>query len=1325
MYNDTPEAGLASLLASRGRGGDSVLVHMAPQELAGLQQLAMAHGGSLTRNPETGLYEASFLKKILPQVIGAILPSVPGVGQFTKTLGFGNEALGSALIVGGATGLIEGDLKKGLMAGLGAYSGASIAGGLKAAAGVGAPAGAEAEVPTSQVSTGAAGASFAPPSVKDQILSGGTAPRGFDIDATRAKNWAASNTPVGAAPIQAATTVKPPTSFLGTMGQGVKNILTTPEGASKFMEGLGGGYKSPIGQTLSRYAAFSGAMLPFTEEPKAFPTGGAGGDEIVYIPGKYDPSNTSVFQAQGQYYRRTPQGMVPINPWAAAPKGRGFATGGPVQPEDQNMNQERSIPHQNAPFPYPNQSYPLSTVTGTPYPAMQMSGTPQPREIIGNYEPDVDVFTGEQRFADGGAVAEDPKILATRSYIEELNRRARNPYGGPATSGIGGGLSAFGPQYLPPATGGDSGAGTGAVKQPGIGDIVGGIAANYLVNKGIESGIGYLKDKFGNKQPEGQIQDSLEGVDLSALPATTAALTQLNPPNVPPRQFNVDVEQVPDVEPPATTTPAAAQPSATSSIPLTTGSLAALSAASPFMNISPLPPTRTVIEPVSYEGEEMVVREDMTPAETARAAQAATTPATSAIPYSAALSAISPFAATAPSAIPVVGEPVYDALGNVSGFKYPDGTIEPVEGYTREPGQLDADLQAKTRVGGDMSAPLSSYLSGASSVGAGLAGLASGSKYLTSIIPIDPLTGVAQTLVSPAASAATGAASGAGAAGTGAAGAGAGTSTLTGKVIPGLQAALGLYEAYKGIEAGKEGRAALGGFGAGAGIATLAGATPGFGALAAAGPIGLAAAAIAAIGASMVNTKEQGDVALRNYWKAVDQGRGLGSAPPEELAEGFINFYRTNKNNFAGQEAYGRKGNEDFVYDMTQVVNKAVKDGTVPKDATAEEIYQKAVQPWLSSLGSGPQDADAKRIQDFMMTDMIYNFMQGKPISNAQVKGDKNFKIVSEKPVFAGSAPPIVGQMEQAREQALTRGVDGRALAEFLGSRGEGIPAAISPFAEKAVPVNRAVPTEEPVGPPPLSLPEEPVGPTPLSLPEDYGDRTSGPQIDWFNLWTQKSKMSPDRYEEYVQRMAPMSGMSVAEYRAYLDDAAARSAAEDAYRQSPEGRAANQAFQQELNRPGRVSLQSSVPVEALTPLPEEPYYAPEPAYLDSYNPYAAALPYERMNRFAGGGAIGDDFNFGFAHGGMPEYKAGGKLLEGPGDGMSDDIPAVIRGKGVQRAALADGEFVVPADVVSHLGNGSTKAGAKKLYDMMARIREARTGKTRQAPEVKTERYMPA
>jgi hypothetical protein len=87
------------------------------------------------------------------------------------------------------------------------------------------------------------------------------------------------------------------------------------------------------------------------------------------------------------------------------------------------------------------------------------------------------------------------------------------------------------------------------------------------------------------------------------------------------------------------------------------------------------------------------------------------------------------------------------------------------------------------------------------------------------------------------------------------------------------------------------------------------------------------------------------------------------------------------------------------------------------------------------------------------------------------------------------------------------------------------------------------------------------------------------------------------------------------------------------------------------------------------------------------------------------------------------YSDGGRMLKGPGDGMSDSIPATIAGK--QPARLADGEFVVPADVVSHLGNGSTDAGAKKLYSMMAKIRKARTGKKKQAPAVKANKYMPA
>lgn len=112
-------------LASLGRGPDSMLVHMAPGEVKSLQQLAMAHGGSLTINPETGLPEAGFLSSILPMVLGAgamMIPGLQGVG-----------AAGIGLGLGGLEALRTGSLKKGLMAGFGAYGGAGLAGGLTAA----------------------------------------------------------------------------------------------------------------------------------------------------------------------------------------------------------------------------------------------------------------------------------------------------------------------------------------------------------------------------------------------------------------------------------------------------------------------------------------------------------------------------------------------------------------------------------------------------------------------------------------------------------------------------------------------------------------------------------------------------------------------------------------------------------------------------------------------------------------------------------------------------------------------------------------------------------------------------------------------------------------------------------------------------------------------------------------------------------------------------------------------------------------------------------------------------------------------------------------
>jgi hypothetical protein len=96
-------------------------------------------------------------------------------------------------------------------------------------------------------------------------------------------------------------------------------------------------------------------------------------------------------------------------------------------------------------------------------------------------------------------------------------------------------------------------------------------------------------------------------------------------------------------------------------------------------------------------------------------------------------------------------------------------------------------------------------------------------------------------------------------------------------------------------------------------------------------------------------------------------------------------------------------------------------------------------------------------------------------------------------------------------------------------------------------------------------------------------------------------------------------------------------------------------------------------------------------------------------------------------GSLGTYSDGGRLLRGPGDGVSDSIPATI-GRKQQPARLADGEFVIPARIVSELGNGSTDAGAKKLYAMMDRVQRARgktTGKNKVAANSRADKYLPA
>jgi len=143
-----------------------------------------------------------------------------------------------------------------------------------------------------------------------------------------------------------------------------------------------------------------------------------------------------------------------------------------------------------------------------------------------------------------------------------------------------------------------------------------------------------------------------------------------------------------------------------------------------------------------------------------------------------------------------------------------------------------------------------------------------------------------------------------------------------------------------------------------------------------------------------------------------------------------------------------------------------------------------------------------------------------------------------------------------------------------------------------------------------------------------------------------------------------------------------------------------------------------------------PYQGSSGNYVDQYgyiyNSYG--VPIGSVPSHANGGLMG------FANGGMPSlghlggYSDGGRLLRGPGDGVSDSIPATIGSHNPEPARLADGEFVVPARIVSELGNGSTEAGARKLYQMMDRIQKNRAhsvGHDRVAVNSHSDKFLPA
>jgi hypothetical protein len=123
--------------------------------------------------------------------------------------------------------------------------------------------------------------------------------------------------------------------------------------------------------------------------------------------------------------------------------------------------------------------------------------------------------------------------------------------------------------------------------------------------------------------------------------------------------------------------------------------------------------------------------------------------------------------------------------------------------------------------------------------------------------------------------------------------------------------------------------------------------------------------------------------------------------------------------------------------------------------------------------------------------------------------------------------------------------------------------------------------------------------------------------------------------------------------------------------------------------------------------------------IGNFTTAAPAAPVENtvVEQAAGGGLMGGGISD------LGGYSDGGRLLRGPGDGVSDSIPASINNK--QPARLADGEFVIPARIVSELGNGSTEAGARKLYAMMSRIQKSRRKAKNIAANTKADKHLPA
>jgi hypothetical protein len=331
----------AQRMASQGRGPDSQLVHMSPREVAGLQALAMAQGGSLTINPETGLPEAGFLDKMLPMILGIGATALTGgaaAPAMTGLFGMGMPAT-IGLGVGALQTARTGSLEKGLMAGLGAYGGAGLAGGLMAA-GAGAGAGTGASVAgsvgpqTAAIDALGAPMTQAATSVTPTIGAGTLGTGTFDtvgnvLDAGIQKSVVGGAAPV-ASPLTAlppaAPTIPPAAAAQPSIGGGFQQMgrgisaLTEPGGREAFMgqaaskgveaTGVGGG------MGLLKYGAAAAAPMLMGDTTTKMPEDDKERFNYAFDAGRTEEGYVDPVTGQRQYFR---------------PTYRRLAAGGPVE----------------------------------------------------------------------------------------------------------------------------------------------------------------------------------------------------------------------------------------------------------------------------------------------------------------------------------------------------------------------------------------------------------------------------------------------------------------------------------------------------------------------------------------------------------------------------------------------------------------------------------------------------------------------------------------------------------------------------------------------------------------------------------------------------------------------------------------------------------------------------------------------------------------------------------------------------------------------------------------------------------------------------------